>query len=181
MKATGKLLLAALAVAATAVSIEVSAQDRSPRGTGGGGFNRGGGTPNWNGGHRWNGSPRGVHSGGRYWGGGYRGGGYRHSYWGPRVGLYFGAPLLFGSYYWGSPYYYDYWYPRSTVVYREVERYPQSFPEGVMSPAETTEVPRGEGAPTQGPLYMNYCESAKAYFPKVTKCPEGWRLATPAQ
>jgi hypothetical protein len=179
MKATGKLLVAALGVAAAAASIEVSAQDRSPR-SGASGFQRGAGTTHWNGSHR------GVQSGGRHWGGGprgggYRGGGYRHSHWGPSLGFYIGAPVLWGSYYWGSPYYYDYWYPRGTVVYRDVERYPQSYPEGAMWPAESTEVPRGEGAPTQGPLYMNYCESAKAYFPKVTKCPEGWRLATPAQ
>ena len=32
------------------------------------------------------------------------------------------------------------------------------------------------GAPTQAPAYMNYCESAKAYFPKVTTCPEGWKF-----
>jgi hypothetical protein len=43
-------------------------------------------------------------------------------------------------------------------------------------PPQTTEVPVGEGSPTQGPLYMNYCESAKAYFPKVNSCPEGWRF-----
>jgi len=33
--------------------------------------------------------------------------------------------------------------------------------------------------PQQGPLYMNYCESARAYFPKVTTCPEGWKLSNP--
>ena len=35
------------------------------------------------------------------------------------------------------------------------------------------------GGPTQAPAYMNYCESAKAYFPKVTSCPEGWKFVTP--
>ena len=110
--------------------------------------------------------------------GAYRGhwSGGHHSYWGPRFGVYIGAPVLFGSYYWGHPYYG--YYPGSTVVYREVERLPVT--EGG-EPITTTEVPRSEGAPTQGPLYMNYCASAKAYFPKVTQCPEGWKFIAPGQ
>jgi hypothetical protein len=52
------------------------------------------------------------------------------------------------------------------------------YPQGVMqAPPPTTEVaPNAQGAPVQGPTYMNYCESAKAYFPKVTTCPEGWKF-----
>ena len=65
-----------------------------------------------------------------------------------------------------------YYYPRAAYV----ERYPMSTPDD----AATTEAPVGPGAPTQGPLYMNYCESAKAYYPKVTSCPEGWKFL-PAQ
>jgi hypothetical protein len=116
-----------------------------------------------------------VHSGS--W---HRGGGHWHGhrgYWyGPRLGLYIGAPLLWSSWYWGYPY--DYYYPR-TVFYRErvVEPYPASYPDGVMMDPATTEVaPRSEGAPTQAPSYMNYCESSKAYYPKVTSCPEGWKF-----
>jgi hypothetical protein len=133
-------------------------------------------------GSHWNG--RTVSTGGRHWNGGGRGHwggrGYWHgSYWGPRFGLYFGAPLLFSSYYWGSPWWDDYYYPRSTVIYRDriVEPYPMSVP-GSYNEFEvrSTEVPRAEGAPTQAPAYRNYCESAKAYYPKVTKCPEGWRF-----
>jgi len=33
-----------------------------------------------------------------------------------------------------------------------------------------------QGAPTQAPAYMNYCDSSKAYYPKVTSCPEGWKF-----
>jgi hypothetical protein len=133
-------------------------------------------------GHR---NGRTVATGGRHWGGGGRhwsGGGHGHfrgshrGYWGPRLGVYIGAPVLFGSYYWGSPYWDDYYYPRSTVIYREriVEPYPESY---IEEDAATTEVaPRDEGAPTQAPAYRNYCESAKAYYPKVTRCPEGWRF-----
>ena len=57
-----------------------------------------------------------------------------------------------------------------------IERYPASYPEGVIESAPTTEAPRTEGAPVQGPSYMNFCESANAYYPKVTACPEGWRF-----
>lgn len=120
---------------------------------------------------------RGGWSGGGHGGGnwsGHRGpwGGQR--YWGPRVGFYIGAPILFGPWYWGYPY--DYYYPRGVVVERVIERYPQSYPDGVMDSAPTTEVPRTPGAPSQAPAYMNFCESAKAYYPKVTSCPEGWKF-----
>ena len=153
MKALRALLIPALAAAGLAMTAQVQAQTTNHRSGG------------WSGGsHQWSGSHR--------WAGHYP----RYGY-GGRVGIYIGAPLLW----WGwpyYPYYYDpYFYPRS-YVYREVEPYPypQSYPEGEMVPAPTTELPRSPGAPTQGPLYLNYCESAKAYFPKVTSCPEGWRM-----
>ncbi|HEY4998755.1 MAG TPA: hypothetical protein VII36_06410 [Usitatibacter sp.] len=87
-----------------------------------------------------------------------------------------GAPLL--PWYWGGyPYYgyypYDYYYYPPAVV---ADPYPASYPDGTMAPPPTTEVPRTEGAPAQAPAYMNYCESSKAYFPKVTSCPEGWKF-----
>ena len=114
------------------------------------------------------------HHGSGHWHGGY---------WGPRVGLYFGAPLLFGAYAWGWPYYDSYYYgPR--VVYRDVIREPEviesvrEVPAPQFSPAPSS---GAEGAPSQGPLYMNYCASAKAYFPKVTSCPEGWKFISPTQ
>jgi hypothetical protein len=167
MKMTKTLLVAALAAAGLAAT---AAQAQN-------GLSRGGGGAAKHGGH-WNGPT--VSTGGRHWNGGGRGhwGGSR--YWGPRFGVYIGAPLLLGSYYWGSPYWDDYYYPRSTVIYREriVEPYPMSVP-GSYNEFEvsSTEVPpRAEGAPTQAPAYRNYCESAKAYYPKVTKCPEGWRF-----
>jgi len=173
MKATAKLLVAALAVAGLAVTAEAQAQSRGSRGGAHAGGTHSTGTHS-GGARNWSGTHRGANWGhGRSWG--------RGHWSGPRVGFYIGAPLLIGG--WGWPYYDDYYgYPRSTVIYREVERYPQSYIEqpGELLPS-TTEVPRSEGAPTQGPLYMNYCESAKAYFPKVTTCPEGWRLATPTR
>lgn len=112
---------------------------------------------------------------------GWRGGGDRHwgghrGHWfGPRLGFYIGAPIALGSH-WGSPF----WYDEPRVVYREVVREPE-YLEGDPEPAATAELAQGEGAPSQGPLYMNYCASAKAYFPKVTRCPEGWKFITPVQ
>jgi hypothetical protein len=37
-----------------------------------------------------------------------------------------------------------------------------------------------QGSPERGPLYMNFCESANAYYPKVTSCPEGWKFQPPS-
>ena len=160
MKATSKLLATAVLAAATMSAADVRAQ--TPRHSG-----------NHSGAHH--GAHHGDHWGGHY---GYWHGGHRYRY--PSWGFYYGLPL-FAAAAWGWPYYYDFYYPRSTIIYRDVERYPgERYPEGRLEPMPSTEVPRGEGAPTRGPLYMNYCESAKAYFPKVTACPEGWRLATPA-
>lgn len=196
MKATSKLLVAALAAAGAMVAAEVPAQE-SPGARGARGATampRSSAAPAGNpasvdhagrsgSGGRWSGEGRGGHWGGGSRWAGHHGhwGGYRH--WSPRWSFYFGVPVLWGGGYWGggywgAPYWYDA-YPGSTIVYREVER-EASFPEHRIGPANP-EVPRGEGFPTQGPLYMNYCESAKAYFPKVTTCPEGWKLAKPTE
>ena len=175
MKAIQSLVVAAIA----ATGLATAADAQADRGT-------------WrSGGHAWNGArpvgghwsgvrPVGGHWSGGHWGGGHWGG-YRSHWYGPRYSFFIGAPLLWPAWYWGYPY--DYYYPR-TVIYRDVvERYPASYPEDVMmEPEPTVELPpRTEGTPRQGPLYMNYCESAQAYFPKVTTCPEGWRFLTPAR
>ena len=174
MKATRKLLVTALTASAALIATDVMAQSSGRQGTGahrGGDRNHGSRDGHRHGGHR--------HGGHRWQGHGHWGGhwyGYRG--WYPSFGFHYGLPLVWGAA-WGWPYYYDHWnYPRDRVIYRERE----VFPEGAIAPipGPSTEVTRGEGAPTRGPLYMNYCESAKAYFPKVTTCPEGWRLATPS-
>ncbi len=109
-------------------------------------------------------------SGGRVAGGGHWSG----SHWyGPRFGLYVGAPLLFAPWYYPYDYYY---YPRTTVIYRDVDPYPATYPEGYVSPPTTEVAPPAAAMPPQAPAYRNYCESAKAYSPKVTTCPEGWRF-----
>ena len=155
-----------VAVALTAAGVAISADAQAATHGGGGWSGHTGGTGHWSGGAHW---------GGGHWSGGHWGG-WHGRFWGPRFGLFIGAPIVWSSYYWGYPYYpyyYDWYaYPRAAYV----ERYPMSTPEE----APTTEAPVGPGAPTQGPLYMNYCESAKAYYPKVTSCPEGWKFL-PAQ
>lgn len=162
MKATGKLLAAALiaagmsAVPAVAQAAEGGA--RAPRGDVGTMHSR-------HGGGRWHGHGHGH--GHRHWHG--------HGHW--SWGFYVGAPLLWGA--WGWPYY-DPWWDGPRVVYREVERMPAPSAQGELSPPPTTEAPRTEGAPEKGPLYMNYCESAKAFYPKVTACPEGWKFLSPS-
>ena len=146
MRAIKSLLVAGMAAAGMAATANVQAASHA------GGFHGGGG---------------GHFSGGHF-------GGHRFFY-GPRVGVFIGAPLLFAPWYWGYPY--DYYYPRTVVIDRVVDD-PAYYPEGVMPapPPATTEVPRTQGAPAQAPAYMNFCESAKAYFPKVTSCPEGWKF-----
>ena len=115
------------------------------------------------------------HHGGRHHHDGHHHG---HRHWhGPRIGLAIGVPLGFG-WGWGPGWYGDPWFYGPPVVYREREVLREVEPSA--EPA-TTEIPRGEGAPAQGPLYMNYCESAKAYFPKVQRCPEGWKFISPTQ
>ncbi len=180
MKSTKTLLVAALAAGSLVMAADASA-DRGgghwSGGSHGGSHWSGGHSGHWSGGHsgHWAGGHSGHWSGGHYghWSGGHWRG--RGGYWGPSWGFYLGVPLFWPSYYWGTPYYYDdYWYPRETILYSDVAPAPY---EEVAPP--TTQVPSGTAVPSRGPLYMNYCESARAYFPKVTSCPEGWKFIAP--
>jgi hypothetical protein len=162
-----------------------SAQAAGHMGGSGGGGGHGG---SWSGGHGgWSG---GGHGGGGYHGGGYHGGGYYHGgyyhghgyypYYATAVGFYFGAPWVWGPWYWGG-YPYDYYYQGYAYPTYPADPGPGAYPEGTIQTPPTTQVdPNAPGAPTQAPAYMNYCVSAKAYFPKVTTCPEGWKFV-PAQ
>lgn len=171
MKSMRTLLVAALAAAGLATAGSAFAQHNG--GHSGGGHSGGG---HWSGGHS-----GGHWSGGSRWSGGHWGGGH----WGPRWSFAFGVPLFWGPYYWGAPYYspyyspyydgYYYGYPEAPTVYQEREVVPYD----TMPP--TTQAQPGPGAPSQGPLYMNYCASAKAYYPKVTQCPEGWKFIEPSR
>ena len=172
MKATRSLVMAAVAAAGLAVGMTAQAATHMGGHSGGGhsgGWHAGG----WHGGGNWHGGS-GWHGGGNW-----HGGWHNHVFFGgPRASFWWGWPLAFGPWYWwGYPYDYyygSYYYP----AYPAAEPYPQ----GVMPAPESDSAPpvSAPGAPTQGPTYMNYCESSKAYFPKVTTCPEGWKFV-PAQ
>jgi hypothetical protein len=154
MKTIKSLLVAALATAGLGLAIDSQAAGHTWSGAHGGGHWSGGGGGHWGGGH---------------WGG--------SRWYGPRIGFYLGAPLLWPGY-WGY-YPYDYYYPRTVVVERYPASYPDGgYPDGAMAPMDdgTDVAPYSPGAPTQGPTYMNYCDSARAYYPKVTSCPEGWKF-----
>jgi hypothetical protein len=110
-----------------------------------------------------------------------------HRGWSPYWGFYAAAPFLWGSYYWGYP---AYWGPRYYGYYAYPGAPYSDNPDDygpVMSPAPSSSpgpdegafAGPSEGAPTNGPLYLNYCEASKAYYPKVTSCPGGWQLRTP--
>ena len=176
MNATKSLLVSAVSVVALTFALASEAATGSRQG--GSGHWRGGGAST---GH-WSGHGHGGGHGYRF---GYGGYGYR-SYWRPYYGFYLAAPFVFGaSYaawdpywgYWGSRYY-PYPYYRGDASYPDY-RYDdaQRMQDG---DAGTTEIaPNAEGAPTQIPLYLNYCAAAKAYYPKVASCPGGWQFRQP--
>jgi hypothetical protein len=168
-------------------------------GGGGGGYRggHGGGYRGGHGGHRHGGHGHGGHRHGYSYGG----------YWGPYWGWAIGVPLAIGAAYaWGHPYY-DGYYGAPAVAYGEPVYADPAYVgrvrplpgdegiryEGESRPPEAQQqpmppqgqpMPQGQpqpqqGAPSNGPLYMNYCESARAYYPKVTTCPEGWRFQQP--
>jgi hypothetical protein len=157
-------------------------------------------------GGRWHGSGTAV-APGRWNGGGYRGGysgnghgryhgghahyGHRHyygnAYWG-WWGAAIAAPFLWAGYYgpwpyWGYTGYYGPYY--SGYHGPGYGGYPWVADAGYYAPAAsepvpTTEVPPlGAGAPTERPLYLNYCAEAQAYYPKVTTCAGGWQMRRP--
>ena len=183
MKATGKVLATALAAAGLMTAGAAwAAEGRGGHGGGhganGGGnhsghWQRGNHGGNW---HRGAGVHGGHWRGGGHWGGHW--GGYRHWGWGPSVSFAFGVPLAFGP--WWDPWY----YPRETVVYREVLREPEiveTFRDGP-APGEAEAPPPALVPPTGGsPLSMSYCASARAYFPQVRSCPEGWAATPPTR
>ena len=179
MKTTSKLLTLALAASGLALAPAAFARD--------GGASHGGGQ--WSAAHsghqggHWSGGTRtvNVHGGGHVYRGGpwygHRGGYYGSRWYGPSWGFTFGVPVFWGPY-WGT--WYD--YPRETVVYREVVAEPgtlesiRELPDGTAEQAGTIAPP-----PAANPLSVNYCASAKAYFPTVRSCPEGWAVTPPTR
>lgn len=130
-----------------------------------------------------------------------RHGGYGHSHghrgghWGWGWGVAVGVPWALGFYdpwYWGYPRY-GYGVTYAPVPYATcepntdcwIERQAQAEP-----PAPTTQVaPAGsfgaapapaQGAPTQRPLHLNYCDDSRVWYPAVPSCASGWRMIRPA-
>ncbi len=178
--------LSTLAVAATAGLVGLAAMaaphEGAGRAPGASSPAHGSFRPGPSSGHRpgYPGRPGGHHSGG-------------HSYWGWGLGLALTAPWALG---WSDPWGGSPWYgPYPSYAYGPPYRY--AYP-GVAceqdedcwrartAPAEPAApttvapvVPNDAGAPTERPLHLNYCDSAKAWFPHVRSCPEGWRLVRP--
>ena len=118
----------------------------------------------------------GSHGAGAH-GGGHRGGGGKHFHHGHggkhfhpghgRVGVFIGAPVVFG----GWPYAWPYYYP-PPVYYPSAPYYPPAY------------IERGNGQPVPqqeqpAPAYWYYCPDAKAYYPYVTECRGGWQQVAP--
>jgi hypothetical protein len=160
--------LAAILLMVAALLLVPAAPSQAQRGHGGGySGEHGGGPGGWRGG-----GPGGWRGGGP---GGWRGGGHGGWYGGWRGGVFLGSP-----WWWGGLYPYPYWgYPQSYWDY------PQSYygypPVGVEEGPSMyiQQEPAPSAAPSQA--YWYYCASAKAYYPKVQKCPEAWIKVPPPQ
>lgn len=199
MSLTRQAFLASLLVSfATAVSLAAPPAAAAPSsgpgasnasGSRGGGYrpvNPGGSRPGYPGGAGRHGGY--GHSGhyGHYSHGHY--GGY-YPGWGWGVGIGLGVPWGLGWYdpWWGWGSYPSYGYGAAYPNYAyacELDEDCLRARESRNEPAApTTEVPPAafgaEGGPTQRPLHLNYCDSARAWFPQVRTCPGGWRLVRP--
>jgi hypothetical protein len=125
-------------------------------------------------------------------GGGHRHGGHSHA----RVGVYIGAPLVFGSWWVGSRPYYPYaYYPsyyyspppvvvRERVVVREpLEYYDEqgnpvsAHPQVAQAPAQhqpSAQPQPGAPAPT-----WYFCADSQKYYPYVQTCASPWQRVVP--
>ena len=173
MTSNAKILLAAAALALS----PVAAYAQHHGGSHSGASVSGGHSGSWSGHHGFGSGSRfdrphwsGSHWYGGHWG--YSGGWYR-----PSVGFYFGFPLFWGPW-WDGYYYPAYYYPGDRVVYREVVSEPQPI-EGTLQPPAEGATSAPPAPPAANPLSTNYCASAKAYFPQVKSCPEGWQHTAP--
>jgi len=84
--------------------------------------------------------------------------GHFHPHFRSRI-VIIGAPL-FAPFYYPAPYYY----------YPPVAAMPYSPPQYIE---------QGVAAPEQSQGYWYYCADAKAYYPYVKECPEGWQRVMP--
>jgi hypothetical protein len=93
----------------------------------------------------------------------------------PRVsiGFAFGGPGYWGYPGWGYP-----GWGYSGYYYAPPYYYPQA---GAMPAESTVYIERGDGysTPEQTQGYWYYCPGAKAYYPYVKHCAEGWQRVSP--
>jgi hypothetical protein len=122
--------------------------------------------------------------------GGYRGHG---GFGGPRVGVYFGAPIVpfyYGPRYYFPPpaYYYDYppvvrVVPAPPVVYVERGDAQAPAPDYVPAPSasqpQVQPAPSAQPQPAQGPEWF-FCKDSSTYYPYVRECASPWQRV-PAQ
>lgn len=117
---------------------------------------------------------------------------HSHGYWAWGWGLALTAPYWGGGYgpWWRypaigpSPYYA---YGPADGLAGYACAYPgdcwRERPAAVEPTPPTTQVAPSPGAaqggPNERPLHLNYCDSARAWFPQVSTCPGGWRLVLP--
>ena len=92
-----------------------------------------------------------------------------------RVGVYVGAPVVWGSAYWGGPYWGPYPYPPMYYPPPQVVVVPPPRPPVYVEQND----PALETAPAQSQSYWYYCQSAKGYYPYVKDCAEGWQKVLP--
>ncbi len=112
------------------------------------------------------------HSGGHGGGGGWHGGGGHGGGWhGGWHGGFYGGFGYYDPFFWGwsDPFYY---YPYDYPAYP----YPYVYPYGYAAPVAPAPAPSAVPQYTQAaPSMWYYCQSAKAYYPYVSSCPEAWQ------
>jgi hypothetical protein len=96
-----------------------------------------------------------------------------HYHHGPRVSFgFYGGPLWWGPGYWGPGYwgpgYWAYSAPPVVVVPSEPRVY-----------VERDDLPAAPAASTATGQWWYWCQSAKAYYPYVSTCSEGWQRVAP--
>jgi hypothetical protein len=125
--------------------------------------------------------------------GGYRHGGHSHA----RVGVYIGAPVVFGSYWMGSrpyypyAYYPSYYYSSPPVVVRErvVVQEPLVFYDERGNPVpaqgQVAQAPAQAPAQTQTPPSSSatptwyFCADTQTYYPYAQTCASPWQRVIP--
>lgn len=100
-------------------------------------------------------------------GGGVRHGGHFH---GPRVGVHFGAPFVWG-WPWGWPAYYP-----PAVAYPQVVAPPDVV---YVEKSDVEQAPGVAADEVLEPGYWYYCRERNAYYPAVIQCSGAWEKVPP--